>query len=293
MRSSFIRCAIIGALGAVLGVLSGCGAVRLGYSQAPELAYWWLDGYADFNDAQTPRVRDELGAFFRWHRATQLPDYAALLAKAQQQVLEPITPVQACQWYEDISARFDSAFERALPAVAELVKTATPQQLQHVERRFAKGNDELRSEHAQRNPEERAKAAAKRLIERAEFFYGRLDEAQRASLMGSVSSSPLDVEVWLAERKARQQDLLQTVKRLIADKPGADQVQAAVRTLVERNRRSPREPYRAYQQRLAQYNCGVAAQVHNLSTSAQRRTATQKLKGWEDDLRTLAAGAPR
>ena len=293
MRSSFIRCAIIGALGAVLGVLSGCGAVRLGYSQAPELAYWWLDGYADFNDAQTPRVRDELGAFFRWHRATQLPDYAALLAKAQQQVLEPITPAQACQWYEDISARFDSAFERALPAVAELVQTATPQQLQHVERRFAKGNDELRSEHAQRNPEERTNAAAKRLIERAEFFYGRLDEAQRASLMGSVSSSPLDVEVWLAERKARQQDLLQTVKRLIADKPGADQVQAAVRTLVERNRRSPREPYRAYQQRLAQYNCGVAAQVHNLSTSAQRRTATQKLKGWEDDLRTLAAGAPR
>ena len=276
-------------LGVALGVLGGCSAVRLGYSQAPELTYWWLDGYADFNDAQTPRVRDELGAFFRWHRATQLPDYAALLTKAQQQVLEPITPAQACQWYEDVLGRFDTAFERALPAAAELVLTATPQQLLHVERRFAKGNDELRSEHAQRNPAERAKAAAKRLIERAESVYGRLDDAQRASLTGAVSDSPLDVEVWLAERKARQQDLLQTVKRLIAETAGSDQVQAALRTLVERSRRSPRGVYRGYQQRLTQHNCALAAQTHNLSTPAQRRFAALKLKGWEDDLRALAA----
>lgn len=265
--------------------------MRLGYSQAPELAYWWLDGFADFTDAQTPRVRDELGAFFRWHRATQLPDYAALLTKAQQQVLEPITPAQACQWYEDVLGRFDTAFARALPAAAELVLTATPQQLLHVERRFAKGNDELRSEHAQRNPEERAKAAAKRLIERAESVYGRLDEAQRASLMSAVSGSPLDAEVWLTERKARQQDLLQTVKRLIAEAAGSDQVQAALRTLVERSRRSPREVYRGYQQRLTQHNCALAAQVHNLATPAQRRFAALKLKAWEDDLRALAADA--
>ena len=278
-------------LGVALGVLGGCSAVRLGYSQAPELAYWWLDGFADFTDAQTPRVRDELGAFFRWHRATQLPDYAALLTKAQQQVLEPITPAQACQWYEDVLGRFDIAFARALPAAAELVLTATPQQLLHVERRFAKGNDELRSEHAQRNPEERAKAAAKRLIERAESVYGRLDEAQRASLMSAVSGSPLDAEVWLTERKARQQDLLQTVKRLIAEAAGSDQVQAALRTLVERSRRSPREVYRGHQQRLTQHNCALAAQVHNLATPAQRRFAALKLKAWEDDLRALAADA--
>ena len=284
---------IIGVLGAVFGILSGCSAVRLGYSQAPELAYWWLDGYADFNDTQTPRVRDELGAFFKWHRATQLPDYAALLAMAQQQVLEPTTPAQACQWYEDISLRFDAAFERALPAVAELVLTATPQQLQHVERRFAKGNQELQSDYAQGSAEERAKTSAKRLIERAEFFYGKLDEAQRERLTRSLPGSPFDADVWLAERKARQQDLLHTVRRLIADKAGTDQVQAAVRTLVERSRRSPREAYRAYQQRLTQHNCTMAAQTHNLITPAQRRNAARKLKGWEDDLRALNGEPPR
>ena len=268
---------------------AGCSAVRLGYSQAPELAYWWLDGYADFNDVQTPRVREDLAAFFKWHRATQLPDYAALLARAQQQVMEPTTPAQACQWYEDVSVRFDSAFERALPSIASVVQTATLQQLQHVERRFAKGNDELQSEYAQNSVEERAKSAAKRLIDRAETMYGRLDDSQRDRLTRALPASPFNADVWLAERKARQQDLLQTVKRLITDRADADQVQAALRTLVERSRRSPREAYRDYQQRLTQHNCAMAAQTHNLTTPAQRRFAAQKLRGWEDDLRALAA----
>ena len=270
-------------------VLGACSAVRLGYSQAPELAYWWLDGYADFNDAQTPRVREDLAAFFKWHRATQLPDYAALLARAQQQVVEPTTPAQACQWYEDVSARFDTAFERALPSIAGVVQTATLQQLQHVERRFAKGNDELQSDYAQTSAEERAKSAAKRLIDRAEAMYGRLDDSQRDRLTRALPGSPFDADVWLAERKARQRDLLQTVRRLITDKAGADQIQAALRTLVERSRRSPREAYRDYQQRLTQHNCAMAAQTHNMTTPAQRRFAAQKLKGWEDDLRALAA----
>ena len=280
-------------LGLLLSVLGGCSALRLGYSQAPDLAYWWLDGYVDFSEAQTPRVRDALTAWFKWHRATQLPDYAALLSKAQAQLMEPTTPTQACQWYEDVSVRFDTAFERALPAMAEVVQTATPQQLQHLERRFAKLNQELQTEYAQADAEERAKAAAKRVLERAESFYGKLDEAQRERVVGGLPNSPFDADVWLAERKARQQDLLQTVRRLIAEKAGTEQIQAAVRVLVERSRRSPRDAYRAYQQRLTQHNCAMAAQIQNLTTPTQRRHAAQKLKRWEDDLRVLSGDAAR
>ena len=47
---------IIGLLCLALAGLSGCSALRLGYNTAPELAYWWIDGYADFDDAQAPQV---------------------------------------------------------------------------------------------------------------------------------------------------------------------------------------------------------------------------------------------
>jgi hypothetical protein len=40
--------------------LAGCSAIKLAYNQAPDLTYWWLDGYFDFNGQQSPKVRDEL-----------------------------------------------------------------------------------------------------------------------------------------------------------------------------------------------------------------------------------------
>jgi Family of unknown function (DUF6279) len=290
MRNSFFsRLRIICAVLLALSLLGACSALRIGYGQAPELAYWWLDGYADFNRAQTPKVREALTDWFKWNRSTQLPDYAALLAKAEVQLASNATPAQACQWFDDVSSRFDVALERALPSLADIVLTATPEQLQHLEKRFAKGNKELLADFAQPDPADRLKASVKRSVERAESLYGKLDDAQRERVTAAVSSSPFDVELWVAERKARQQDVLQTVRRLLAEKASNEQAQAAVRILVERSRRSPRDNYSAYQQRLTQYNCAVAAQTHNFTTPAQRKFAAQKLKGWEGDLRALTA----
>ena len=290
MRTSlFPRFRIISALILVLSLLNACSALRIGYSQAPELAYWYLDGYVDFNKTQTPKVREALTDWFKWNRSTQLPDYAALLAKAEVQLASSVTPAQACQWFDDVSSRFDVALARALPSLADVVLTATPEQLQHLEKRFAKGNKELLNDFAQPDPDDRQKAAVKRSVERAESLYGKLDDTQRERVSAAVSNSPFDVEMWVAERKARQQDVLQTVRRLLAEKAGNEQVQAAVRLLVERSRRSPRDNYAAYQQRLTQYNCGLAAQTHNFTTPAQRKFAAQKLKGWEGDLRALTA----
>jgi hypothetical protein len=290
MRNSlFSRFRIIGAVLVTLSLLGACSALRIGYSQAPELAYWYLDAYVDFNKTQSPKVREALTDWFKWNRSTQLPDYAALLAKAEVQLASNTTPAQACQWFDDVSSRFDVALERALPSLADIVLTATPEQLQYLEKRFAKGNKELLADFAQPDPADRLKAAVKRSVERAESFYGKLDDAQRERVTAAVTSSPFDVELWVAERKARQQDVLQTVRRLLAEKASNEQVQAAVRVLVEHTRRSPRSTYLAYQQRLTQYNCAVAAQTHNFTTPAQRKFAAQKLKGWEGDLRALTA----
>ena len=73
---------IIGA-GLLLVFLGGCSAVRIGYNNAPALAYWWLDSYIDFNDAQAMQVRDSLNTLQAWHRKTELPAYAELLRQMQ------------------------------------------------------------------------------------------------------------------------------------------------------------------------------------------------------------------
>jgi len=299
---------IIGALAAVLALLAGCSALRLAYSQGPNWAYWWLDGYVDFNDEQSPRVRDAIDAWFQWHRATQLPDHVALLAQAQVQALQPLNAAQVCRWIGEVETRVGNAIEHALPATAELARGLTPQQLQHLERKYAKNNQKFAADYLQTSPAERLQASVKRVLERAESFYGRLDDAQRARLAQGVAASPFDAELWLAERQRRQRDTLKTLRRLslskVPDHPElveglsngelpAGEAQASLKALFDNALHSPRPAYRAYQQRLARYNCAFAAQMHQLSTPEQRQRLALRLKGWEDDLRALAGDANR
>jgi Family of unknown function (DUF6279) len=282
---SFIIVVLCGAL----ALVSGCSALRIGYAAAPDLAYWWIDGYVDFNDAQAPRARDALAQWFAWHRRTQLPEYAVQLSRAQAEVLADTSTARACEWQNEVTRRAHVAFERAAPAAAEIMLTLTPQQIQHIAHRYDKANDDFRDEYLQTSAAKRASANVTRTVERAEMLYGKLDEAQRTRMAAGLASSPFDPEVWFTERQQRQQDALQMLARLTREGASRDQAQAALRAYVERLERSPREPYRRYAERLREFNCAFAATLHNGTSAAQRRSAAQRLAGWEGDLRALVA----
>jgi hypothetical protein len=288
MQLSFSRAWIIGVLATALALVSGCSTVRFAYNQAPDLVYWWLDGYVDISDSQEAGARESIAGWFKWHRGTQLVDYAELLARAQRQALEPVTGAQVCRWVDDVGVRFDRAVERGIEAGSETMRTLSPEQLKHIERKYAKVNTEFTKDYLQTSGEERLKASVQRVVDRAEFFYGKLETVQRDRIAQGVANSPFDPEAWMAERKLRQQDVLQTLRRINAEHASLADTQAALKGIYERTRRSPRDAYRAYQQRLAQTNCALAAEVHNLTTPAQRREMAKRLKAWETDARTLA-----
>ena len=288
-----VRAAIIAVLWLALTTLSGCSMLRLGYGQAPDLAYWWLDGYVDFDDVQTPRVRAALADWLAWNRKTQLADYVALLARSEVEVLANTTPERVCEVAAEGRRYIDLAVDRLVPAAAALAPSLSAAQMQHLERRYAKSNEEFRADYLQNDPADRARASIKRTVERVEMLYGPVDEVQLAGIAKSVAQSPFDPALWMAERLRRQQDALQTLRRLRSERGGTElaqaQAQAALRAHVRLYERSPREAYRAYAIRLTDYNCAFAASLHNSMSAAQRQVAVQRLKGWETDLRLLAA----
>jgi hypothetical protein len=272
-------------------LLTGCSALRLGYGNGPQLAWWWIDGYFDFASAQAGEVKRGIGRWFEWHRATQVPEYAALLAAAQAQVQEPTTAAQACQWQARVRTLAEPALQRAVLEFAEIVPGLGAAQFRHLEQKYAKQIDEMREEFLQPDAAERQAASVERAVERAERVYGRLAEAQRRVIAQGVAASPFDPELWLKERQRRQRDALATLRKLVAERADAATRVAALKALVERSERSPDATYRVYQQRLGDYNCALAAQIHNATTPAQRLQARDNLKGWEDDLRSLLAPA--
>lgn len=274
-----------------LATLAGCSLVRVGYGQAPDLAYWWLDGYLDLNSEQTPGVRNALDDWFAWHRATQLPDYADLLARAQADVQRDITPELACRWGDEVRQRTDRLLDPAVSGMVALLTRLTPAQVEHLQAQFRKKDDEFRDEFLQEAPEARQKASVKRTLDRLEMLYGRLDDGQRERVTQGLAASPFDPAVWFRERQARQQDMVQTLQQVRTLRDDPARAEALLRALVTRAGQSPRPAYRAYQQALADYNCAFSARIHNATTPAQRQAAVRRLKGWEDDLRALAAAA--
>ncbi len=283
--------AIIGTLCALVALaLGGCTALRVAYNTGPQLAWWWLDGYVDFSSEQTPQVKASIDRWFEWHKQTQLPGYITLLASAQAQAEQPLTPAAACQWNTRITDALMPAVNRAVDHAADIVPGLGDAQLRHLEQRYAKNIEEMKSDYLQPDLAERRAAAMKRALTRAEQIYGRLDEPQRKVIAEGLASSPFDPQALMEERKRRQRDTLQTLRRLIADRADREQRVVALRGLVERSQHSPDASYRAYQQRVVEHNCAAVARLHNAATPAQRQRARATLKGYEGDVRAVLQG---
>jgi len=292
LRRLLVRRPIIAAAAVALALaLGACSMIKLGYGQAAPLAFRWLDRYADFDDAQSLRVRSALDETLAWHRRTQLPDYVQLLARAEAEIEGEATPERMCAWGDEIRSRAEPLIDHVAPVVAEVMVTLSPRQLSRIETRFAENDDKYRDEHLQRNPERRRKAEVRREIERAELLYGALGASQRDLIVQSVAVSPFSAELALAEREARQQDFLRLARRLGETVPAPDDAALQVRAYLHGLVRSPRDDYRRHAERVRVHQCALASALHNAASEAQRRAAARRLAGWRADLRELAGEA--
>ena len=278
---------IIGLLLAIL--LSGCSAVRLGYSQAPELAYWWLDSYFDFTQAQTTRVRADLAALHTWHRSNELPIYLGLLDKLQRMTPGNVTPDQLCELYNEFLPRLNAAADQAEPTLTAVTLLLKPEQLAQLARQLDKRNETWREDWLDGTPGERRARHVKRLVDRAESLYGRLDATQRATVREAVAASQYDAEMSYRESQRRHTDTLQTLRLIQSGGLGAERNRLEARGLLDRAVNSPDPIYRSQQIKLLQENCRTYAALHNSTSPSQRAKALETLKGYEADLRSLMA----
>lgn len=210
---------IIGALLLAAG-LAACSTLKLAYNNLPEFGYWWLDSYLDFDGSQTPRVRDELDRLLAWHRRNELPQWIALLQKAEVLAPQDITPTQACELGEAVRTRLLALAEHAEPAGAELALSLTPAQLDQLQRKYAKQNDDYRADWLSKSREAQQTKRYEQWLDRSEDFYGTLDGNQRRALRQMAAESIFNAALFDAERKRRQGVLLATLRGLGG--PGAE-----------------------------------------------------------------------
>jgi hypothetical protein len=281
-------------IGPLLGLflallLAGCSAARLGYNNAPELGYWWLDSYLDFNGRQSVQVRAELAALQAWHRQTELPHYLDTLEELQRLAPSAVTPQRVCELSTGLRPRFQAVLDQATPAFVALAPTLTAEQLDHLARQFDKRNQKWRAEWLNASDAERSTRRVKQLVERAEMFYGALEEPQRAVLRDSAAVTGFEPGLNQQEAVRRQQDMLQTLRQLQTGTSTDMQLTAAVHALLARTMASPDAAFRNHIGKIRRENCLMWAALHNSSTPAQRLKLVETLKAYETDARALMA----
>lgn len=278
---------------ATLVVITACSTMRLAYNQAPNLAYWWMDGYADFSSAQAPQVKQDIERFLDWHRSTELPGYAGLLQQWQALVLQDMTPAQACTQAEAVRSALVRAGEHSLEPMARVALSLTPGQLAHLQKSQAKSNDEFEKDFLRGSTEKLLDKRLDKAMDRLEKLYGRLNANQRERLRQDLQLSPFDAQKTQQERLRRQADLRQSINVLQTTHPGANGPTAppaaveASRQYMARLLHSPAPGYKAYNDRLMQQNCETFANLHNSTSAQQRKHAQAVLRDYEEDLRVL------
>ena len=269
-------------------LLSGCSVVRTIYNQAPNLAYWQLNRAFHLEDEQADQVKRNLQAFFRWHRQVELPVYAQLLNRAAREAQGPVSAELACERRAEFEKVGRRSIDRAVPMLAELLRSLQPGQIRHLEDFIEDFNEDYRDDFLQDDKEERDEAFGEFALKWTEFFYGRFSRPQREQFIRGVVTGPLSAQDLYGEMLRFEADIVQIAKRTVAERSSQAQVEQWLRTLFLHIFEPPTE---ARRQRLATWihaGCALASSTHNGTTATQRNNVTEKLTNWEKDFRILA-----
>ena len=269
-------------------VLTGCSTLRLAYNQAPNLGYWWIDGFVDLSDRQSAPLRQDIDTFLAWHRSQELPRYAERLQQWQGMAAKDITADQACGEFGVLRAAYLRAVQQSTPALTQLAITLQPKQLDHLQQHHNKSNTKFAKEWLKGTPKERLARQADKTEERYETLYGKLSSRQVDLIEEHLQRSVFDPEHLQAERLRRQADLLSAIAQA-QNQPA--QAEATLRAWHDRVMRSPNAAYASENEARIREGCEQFAAVHNTTSAEQRTHALRVLKSYEADVRALIKGS--
>ncbi len=274
----------------LMAVLAGCSSLRLAYNHGDTLLYWWLDAYVDFNADQKGWVKKDIDDLFHWHRKTQLHDYVQVLQTGQRQLAGNPTAADLMNDYDDIKSRTQLLLFKALPELADLVRSLQPEQIAALDKKFTSNNAEFRKKNMKGDKEAQQKFRYKKSMEQFELWFGSFSAEQEAQIRKASDARPLDNEIWLDERMRRQKNILTLVQKVQREKLGKDATMALIHTLIkdsfERLERSERKQFfDTYNESTVQ----LVLTVVKIATPAQKAHAQKRMQGWIDDFNSLAA----
>lgn len=276
---------------AMMVLIAGCSAIRLTYNHGDTLLYWWLNAYLDLDSDQSDWVKKDIDNLFQWHRSTQLRDYAGLMAKMQRQLADGnVTQDELLSDYRDIKTRTELLAFKALPQLADLAMSIKPDQIEQMEKKFAKNNDKFRRDFMSGSIEDQKNARYKKAMEQLNLWFGSFSRDQEAQLRKASDARPLDNDVWMQERLLRQKKIIALLQRIHQQKLNKEQTMSAIHDLLrEFFDRMDAPERKAFFDAYVDSTSKFILTAIRITTPEQKTHAQQRMQGWINDFNALAA----
>lgn len=301
-------------------VATGCSMASLGYEFFPTWASWQVDSYLSLDAEQKIIVHRRLGELHGWHRQAQLPAYVDFIKTVKQRPLGSSTPEEASRIRQQVMGVWQPVADQLSPALAELLLTLKPQQLDRLNDQFAKANAKIREEYmpaprsgwfAGRAPaasdatpgaadaatggsrvsaqqQARREARVTRFQKRIEYFLGDLNPEQQRVLRDLAAEMPATEEVMLAEREARQQRFLALARRIQKEAPSQVEAERWCREFLATLWLSPDNNRRARIEVAGKASDQLTARMMATATPDQQAYFVDRMQRWERDLARMA-----
>lgn len=267
--------------------LGACTAFRLVYGQIDHVIFLTLDRYLDVNAGYEIRLKERIARYVDWHRRTQLPAYAQILRDAAERLHGPVGKAEVVAFNERVYERLRVMALRAVPDFADLALSLTPENLRHLEKKFAESNEQFRKEHVAGSEETLRRRRFEKSLESYEDWFGRLDGTQRERLREKMQGQPLHGALRYEERLRRQRELLALLARVQKERPEAKTVEAWMRDYAYRFEHPPTTEQRAQVDAMIDTAAENIRFVIAMATPEQRAAARRRIQGYLDDIRQL------
>jgi hypothetical protein len=197
---------------AACALLAACSATRLAYDNADTALRFMASSYLDLDPEQTEEMRQRIVQFHEWHRANELPAYAALMRSASERAGRGITAEDVAWGLDNLRARYRRSAARAVEGAAPVLATLTPGQIAGLERKFAENNEKYEKDFLAADETKRRRAQAKRVLERIRDFAGDLTDDQEARIKRFALANEKHVALRFEDRRQLQRDLVDAIR---------------------------------------------------------------------------------
>ena len=199
-------------------LLAGCTALRLAYDNADAYLVFRAKSYLDLDARGSDELDERVDEFFDWHRRTALPQYARISDDAAKRVTRGLSREDLVWGYDSLVAHARQSLRFAAERVAPLLDRLTPQQVAHMEKRFADDNRKFAREYLRGSEAERRKRRARRVEERLEDWVGNLSAVQVEKVKLFSERTPLFDELRAKDRQRMQAEFVDMIRKREAQK---------------------------------------------------------------------------